>query len=139
MEHWPSKAIPASALACISWLLGGWDVLIQALLVAMTLDFIGGVVHAYYDGRLNSTKMRRGIIRKTAYFAVVLLAVCLDRTVFASQPVTRTLAISYLIVNESLSILEHAAAMGVPIPKALVEKLERLRETGSKTVEDGQG
>lgn len=120
------KSLTASLLSGIIWLVGGWDVLVQALLVAMTLDFLGGVLHAYADGRLNSTKMRRGILRKSAYFAVIVLAVMLDRTLFASQPVARTLSISYLLVNESLSILEHAAALGVPIPKQLVEKLERL-------------
>lgn len=131
------KAAATVILSTFIWLVGGVDTYFQALLVAITLDLIMGVSHAYQDGRLNSKKMRIGILRKSCYFAVVALAVLLDRTLLGSQPVARTLVISYLLANEALSILEHAAGLGIPIPKALTDKLERLCEKTNSKNEGG--
>lgn len=132
------KGAMAAVLSTVVWLLGGYDKFIEALLLAMTLDIIMGVAHAYMDGVLNSKKMRLGIMRKSLYFVVVSLAVLLDRTLLNSQPVARTLVISYLVSNEALSILEHAAGLGIPIPKTLLNRLERLREE-SDSVKEGSG
>lgn len=124
---WQWKAIAASVLSCIAWLLGGWDILAQAMVAAIALDVAAGFLRAGYEKRLNSSCMRKGIFRKCGYFVAVLLAVLLDRSLFHSAPAARTLVISYVIVNESLSVLEHLAAMGVPLPAELKEMLMKLR------------
>jgi len=47
---------------------------------------------------------------------------------FQSAPAFRTLVLSYLCVNEALSVLEHLAAIGVPLPRQLKHALERARK-----------
>jgi len=110
-----------------AYLVGGWDVLAQALVLLIGLDVAAGLAQAFYEKRLNSSIMRRGLIRKTGYFAAIALAVLIDRALFQSAPAFRTLVLSYLCVNEALSVLEHLAAMGVPLPAQLKHTLEKLR------------
>jgi phage-related holin len=51
----------------------------------------------------------------------------IDRALFQSAPAFRTLVLSYLCVNEALSVIEHLAAVGVPLPAQLKHALEKLR------------
>ena len=125
---WQYKSLLAAAGAFLVWLLGGWDVLAQALVLLMGLDVLGGLVQAFYERKLNSSIMRRGLLRKTGYFAAIALAVLVDRALFQSAPAFRTLVLSYLCVNEALSVLEHLAAIGVPLPRQLKHALEKLRK-----------
>ncbi|MEJ5251919.1 MAG: phage holin family protein [Armatimonadota bacterium] len=127
MESWSIKAICASVVALCASLLGGWDILAQAMLAVIVLDVAAGLLRAGYEKRLNSSCMRKGLFRKAGYFVAVLLAVMLDCSLFNHAPAARTLVISYVIVNESLSVLEHLAAMGVPLPAELKEMLMKLR------------
>jgi len=128
MFHWWQIKSALAALASLfCWLLGGWDVLAQALVLVMGLDVLGGLIQAFYEKRLNSSIMRRGLLRKTGYFAAIALAVLIDHALFQAQPAFRTLVLSYLCVNEALSVLEHLAAIGVPLPAQLRRALEKLR------------
>ena len=111
----------------LCWAIGGWDVLAQALALLIGLDVAGGLMQAFYERKLNSSIMRKGLIRKTGYFAAIALAVLMDRALFQSAPAFRTLVLSYLCVNEALSVLEHLAAIGVPLPAQLKHALEKLR------------
>ena len=124
---WQYKSLLASAGAFLVWLFGGWDALAQALVLLIGLDVLGGLVQAFYERNLNSSIMRKGLIRKTGYFAAIALAVLMDRALFQSAPAFRTLVLSYLCVNEALSVLEHLAAIGVPLPAQLKHALEKLR------------
>jgi len=127
LNGWQYKSLLAALASVACWLLGGWDVLAQALALLMGLDVAGGLIQAFYEKRLNSSIMRRGLIRKTGYFGAIALAVLMDRALFQSAPAFRTLVLSYLCVNEALSVLEHLAAIGVPLPAQLKHALEKLR------------
>ena len=125
---WQYKSLLASAGAFLVWLFGGWDALAQALVLLIGLDVLGGLVQAFYERNLNSSIMRKGLIRKTGYFAAIALAVLMDRALFQSAPAFRTLVLSYLCVNEALSVIEHLAAVGVPLPAQLKRALEKVRK-----------
>jgi toxin secretion/phage lysis holin len=127
LHDWQIKSALAALASMVCWAIGGWDKLAQALVLLIALDVAGGFVQAFYEKRLNSSIMRRGLIRKTGYFAAIALAVLVDRALFQSAPAFRTLVLSYLCVNEALSVLEHLAAIGVPLPAQLKRALEKLR------------
>ena len=61
---------------------------------------------------------------------VVVMAGFLDLALGMQDPLLRTVVIMFFIANEGLSMLENAAAIGVPIPRRLVEALETLKEKG---------
>jgi toxin secretion/phage lysis holin len=127
LNGWQIKSALASLASLFCWAIGGWDALAQALVLLIGLDVLGGLTRAFYEKRLNSSIMRRGILRKTGYFAAIALAVLIDRALFQSAPAFRTLVLSYLCVSEALSVLEHLAAIGVPLPAQLKHALEKLR------------
>jgi toxin secretion/phage lysis holin len=128
LNGWQVKSALAALASLVCWAIGGWDVLAQALVLLIALDVLGGLVQAFYERKLNSSVMRRGLLRKTGYFAAIALAVLVDRTLFQSAPAFRTLVLSYLCINEALSVVEHLAAVGVPLPEQLKRALERARK-----------
>ena len=128
LNGWQIKSALAALASILCWAIGGWDTLAQALVLLMGLDVLGGLAQAFYEKRLNSSVMRKGLIRKTGYFAAIALAVLVDRALFQAQPAFRTLVLSYLCINEALSVIEHLAAVGVPLPRQLKHALERARK-----------
>jgi toxin secretion/phage lysis holin len=128
LHGWQVKSALAALASTVCWLIGGWDTLAQALVLLMGLDVLGGLVQAFYEKRLNSSIMRRGLLRKSSYFIAIILSVLVDKALFQSVPATRTLVVSYLCVNEALSVVEHLAVIGVPLPAQLKRSLEKLRK-----------
>jgi toxin secretion/phage lysis holin len=125
---WQVKSALAALASLFAYLLGGWDALAQGLVALIALDVAAGLARAFVEKRLNSSIMRRGLIRKSCYFLAIILAVLVDRAVFDGSPAARTLVISYLCINEALSVIEHLAAVGVPLPEQLKQALERARK-----------
>ena len=128
LNGWQLKSVIAALASLFCWAIGGCDALAQALVLLIALDVAGGLAQAFYERKLNSSIMRRGLIRKTGYFAAIALAVLVDRALFQAQPAFRTLVLSYLCINEALSVIEHLAAVGVPLPRQLKHALERARK-----------
>ena len=124
---WQYKSLLAALASVACWLLGGWDALAQALVALIALDVLAGLARAFVEKRLNSSVMRRGLVRKSCYFIAIILSVLVDRSVLHGAPAMRTLVISYLCANEALSVLEHLGAVGVPLPRQLKQPLEKLR------------
>ena len=133
-ETWVKGAFSFVAGAVIA-LIGGWDVLMQVLLLFIVIDYVGGLIQAIMEKKLDSNIGYRGIIKKVSYFAVVIVAAQLDRVLMPMDvpPLARSITVLFLLVNEGLSILEHAAAVGVPIPKFLVDLLKKLRDQAENT------
>lgn len=129
------KEIICTAIAGITtglvYLLGGFDVALQCLLIAIIIDYISGIVKAYVSKSLSSQIGLKGIIKKVGVLLVVMLAVLIDRVTGESGAI-RTLVIYYFVANEGLSIVENLAQSGVPIPKVIKDALKALKKENSK-------
>ena len=123
--------ICASIGTAFIYLIGGFDVAIQCLLIAIVLDYISGITKAFIQKNLSSEIGFKGIIKKVAVLLIVMLGVLIDRVTGESGAI-RTLVIYYFVANEGLSILENLGECGVPIPKKLKEALKALKKEGSK-------
>lgn len=119
--------IIAGFLTTSVFLVGGLDVAMIALLVAIVLDFMSGVVKAYVTKQLSSVVGFRGIVKKVAILIIVMLAVLVDRVTGESGAV-RTLVIYYFVANEGLSIIENLGQAGVPIPQSIKKALKALKK-----------
>lgn len=106
--------------------------LIQALLVFMTLDYITGVVSAIKQKKLNSEIMYWGGIRKGVVIAVVVIAAYCDTLLGLNPPILRDLAIWFYIAREGISIFENIGKLGVPLPYSIVKVFEQLRIKGGE-------
>lgn len=116
----------------IIYLLGGWDMALQTLIIFMTIDYLTGFIVAGVfhkskkteNGALSSKAGLQGIAKKIMMLLMVLVAVRLD--ILTGTDYIRDAVIIALCGNELISIIENAGLMGVPIPRKLKEAIEVL-------------
>ena len=111
--------------ASIVSMLGGWDMGLQALVVFVALDHATGLTNAFINKKLNSDIGFRGIAKKVVIFALVVVANMLDK--LSGQAILRNLVIFFYIGMEGISILENCKGIGIPLPKQLVEALDKMK------------
>lgn len=119
--------------SALSALLGGFDAAIITLIIFMGVDYITGLTVAGVfhrskkseSGALESRAGWKGICRKGVTLLIVLVAARLDMLVGASF-IRDGVVIAY-IANEALSIIENAGLMGIPIPDAVKNAVEALK------------
>lgn len=121
---------------------GGWDVLLNALIVFMCIDYATGLLVAAYhkskkseDGGVSSKASFKGLMKKAVMLLVVIMATYLDvlfEHMGFTAAVARTGVITYLLVNEGISVLENVAVfdLNIPILKDLLEKFKGKVESG---------
>lgn len=111
------------------YLIGGFDIAIQSLLIVMVVDYLTGIASAIYNKELSSKLGFKGIIKKFSYLCVVALSVIIDNLTGQSGLI-RTLVIYFFVANDGLSIIENMAEMGVKLPQKLIDSLEQIRKKG---------
>lgn len=117
-------------LTTFVFLIGGWDVAIQCLIVVIIIDYMTGVASAIYNKKLSSKVGFKGIIKKFCYLLIVALSVVIDRLT-NTNGVIRTMVIYFFVANDGLSIIENMGEMDVKLPKKLIESLEQLKDKTS--------
>lgn len=108
------------------YLFGAWDIILQALIAMVVIDYLTGVMAAYVEKTLNSEVGMKGIIKKVCIFLMVAVANIVDISTGLDEPYLRTAVIWFFIANESLSSLENMGRLGVPLPEFLKQALEKL-------------
>lgn len=108
------------------YLVGGWDVALQCLVIAIALDYISGLMKAYINKTLSSKIGMRGLIKKLGLLIIVMVGTLVDRTT-GNTGAVRTLVIYYFVANEGLSILENLGQAGIPIPQSVKKALKALK------------
>ena len=121
----------SAIITSIIYLLGGWDISLQILLIVIVLDYITGILQAIHDRKLNSIIGLRGIIKKIGYLIVVAIGVIIDR-ITGETGAIRTLVIYFFVANEGISIIENWGGMGLPLPKKLIKTLEQLKNSNDE-------
>ena len=120
-----------------SWLaslFGGWDTALSTLLIFMAVDYVTGLVVAGVfhrskktdTGKLESRAGWKGLCRKGASLLIVLVAYRLD-IVIGSAYIRDAVIIAFL-ANETISIIENAGLMGIPIPPVIMRAIEVLKD-----------
>lgn len=120
----------------LCYLLGGWDTALKLMFLCMALDYITGVTAALLqksgktpDGSFRSAVAFRGLTKKLMMIVIVMLGVACDR-MLGTDNVCRIAVISFYVANEGLSILENAHLLGVPVPRIILEMLDKLKKRG---------
>lgn len=105
---------------------GVWNVALEALVWAMVIDYLTGVLAAYINPQLmlDSRTGFRGICKKILTLLLVSLAHFVDSA--TGQQIVCTAVVWFFLGNEGLSILENAAKAGVPVPGKLRQTLKQL-------------
>ena len=111
------------------YLLGGFDIAIQSLLIVIVIDYLTGIASAIYNKELSSKIGLKGILKKFCYLCVVALSVVIDNLTGQSGLI-RTLVIYFFVANDGLSIIENMAEMNVKLPQKLIDALEQIKKKG---------
>jgi toxin secretion/phage lysis holin len=122
--------------AVITGLFGGWSAAMTTLMIFMGLDYLTGIAVAGVfknsskseSGGLESRAGWKGLIRKGATLAVVLIAYRLD--LLLGTLYIKDAVIIAFCVNEVISLTENAGLMGVPIPETIKKAIELLKKKG---------
>lgn len=122
----------------IAQLLGGWTADMQTLLILMGTDIIMGFLLAAIwkksgkseTGAVNSISMWKGLCRKGGSLLIVLVAHQLDIVIGVEY--IRTAVIIAFIADETISIIENAGLMGVPIPTVITNAIEVLKNKSTR-------
>lgn len=115
-----------------SWF-GGWDSALITLLLFMAADYFTGLVVAGVfhksgkseNGALESKAGWKGLCRKGVTLMIVLVAYRLDRAIGSNY--IRDAVVIAFVLNETISIIENAGLMGIPIPAVMVKAIDVLR------------
>ena len=112
---------------------GGWDAALNTLVFFMALDYVTGLVVAGVfrrsdkseNGALESRAGWKGLLRKGMNLVIVSVACHLD--MLLGTDFVRNATIIAFVINETLSIVENAGLMGVPLPGVIADSLEALK------------
>lgn len=118
----------------VASLFGGWDAGLVTLIIFMGVDYLTGLIVAgvFHNsektetGTLESRAGWKGLCRKGVSLLVVLVACRLD-LVIGSNFIRDSVVIAF-IANETLSIVENAGLMGIPIPAVIAKAIDVLKK-----------
>jgi toxin secretion/phage lysis holin len=135
-EEIVAKTAFTSITAFTTYLTGMFTEVLIVLIAVQVWDYSTGCLRGVLTGTLNSTIGLKGILKKIGMLMIVGLAGCVEFVLLSLGMNTHNglvvTVICFFIVNESISCLENAAQLGVPIPRVLYEALAKLREVGGK-------
>ncbi|MFG6378973.1 MAG: phage holin family protein [Lachnospiraceae bacterium] len=117
---------------------GGFDAAMVTLLIFMAVDYISGMIVAGVfkksqktkNGALESGAGWKGLCRKGMTLVIVLIAVRLDMVIKTNY--IRDMVCIAFIANETISIIENAGLMGVPVPAVITKAIEVLKEKSER-------
>lgn len=118
----------------VAGLFGGWDTGLTTLIIFMALDYVTGLIVAGVfknstktkNGALESHAGWKGLCRKGVMLVFVLIAYRLDLTIGTNY--IKDCLIIALITNETISLVENAGLMGVPLPDVITKAVDVLQK-----------
>ena len=120
--------------AFIASLFGGLDAGLMTLIIFMAIDYISGLLIAGVfhnskkteSGTLESRAGWKGLCRKGMTLLFVLIAYRLDLVIGSNY--IRDAVIIGFIANETISIVENAGLMGIPLPAVISKAIDILTQ-----------
>lgn len=96
--------------------------------IGAAADIITGWIQASVNSTWDSTKMRKGLFRKGGELLVVVLAFITEYALqVAAQAHVATFLSIYIVIMESLSVLENLDQAGIPLPGIIRDKLGKVK------------
>ena len=130
------RAVSTALGAVGGFLFGQITGLFWAVIAMMAIDYITGVILAVVNRRLSSKVGFRGIAKKLCIIMLMAVAHVIDAAVIGTGAVLMTAVQLFFLANEGISILENAAALGLPIPNKLRGVLEQLKSENDEEEDD---
>ena len=122
----------------VAMVFGGWSDALITLIIFMSVDYVTGLIVAGIfkkskkseNGALESRAGFKGLCRKGVALLIVLVAVRLD--IVMQTTYIKDAVIIAFIVNESISIIENAGLMGIPVPSVIAKAIDVLKKNSDE-------
>lgn len=116
----------------VASLFGGWSAALTTLVIFMGIDYLSGLLVAGVfhnsskteSGALESKAGWKGLCRKGMTLLIVLIGYRLDLAIGVNY-IKDAVTIAF-IANETISIVENAGLMGVPMPEIITKAIDVL-------------
>lgn len=103
-----------------------WTLLLP--IIMMGADVLTGWIQASVNGTWDSTKMRKGLFRKSGEIVILVLAYVIQIAI--ALPINIFMFISiYVCVMEVLSVIENLDQAGLPVPSWITRRLKKAMDT----------
>ena len=120
--------------SAIASFFGGWDAGLATLLIFMAIDYVSGLIVAGVfhtsnktdTGALESRAGFKGLCRKGMTLLFVLVAYRLDLVIGTNY--IRDAVIIAFTANETISLVENAGLMGLPLPAVITKAIDVLQK-----------
>lgn len=120
-------SVAAAIGAALGFLFGEVNGLFWALIAFMALDYITGVIVAVINKRLSSEVGFKGLAKKFLILVFVAIGHIADTYILGGTPAAMSAVMLFYIANEGISIIENAAALGLPVPEKLKDIMEQIK------------
>ncbi len=120
-------SIAGAVGAVLGFMYGEVNGLFWALIAFMALDYITGVIVAVINKRLSSEVGFKGLAKKFLILVFVAVGHIADTYILGGTPAAMSAVMLFYMANEGISIIENAAALGLPVPKKLTSIMEQIK------------
>ncbi len=129
MKFFPSFALP------IFGMFFGFDnpMILKALLILVTFDFITGIFSAHVAGEQIKSKSAVRSAFKIAVYGLLISAGHLTEIITPGTTFIEEAVTTFLALTEFISIIENIGKMGFAVPRKLLNQLHKLRDEDIKT------
>ena len=103
-----------------------YDILLVPCLL-MVVDYFTGVVQAWVNKNINSSKLRSGLVKKLGEVIAVAVPIYLEHSMHIPPAFVKFLSL-YIVVMELISIIENLGKMGVNLPDWLLARLTQVQD-----------
>ena len=103
-----------------------WPLLLPIIL--MGADVLTGWIQASINGTWDSTKMRKGLFRKSAEIVIIVLAYVVQVAIVLPINIFAFISI-YICIMEILSVIENLDQAGLPVPSWITKRLKKTMDT----------
>lgn len=97
------------------------------LIILFVTDTVLGLSHAIVCGRLSSNGLRSGASKFLSYMALILVGASIDCMMRVPYIVSNIIT-GYIILTETVSIVENIKKLGVPVPNFIDKLIKRIME-----------
>lgn len=119
--------LATTAFSTLIYGLFGGAKLMTVLFVIMGIDIVTGFLKAWKNHAIKSSFMTEGLFKKTGMIILVVLIGVLAIAIPSLGWLT-VATVTFLMVNEAVSIIENLSLLGVKVPSFVTEKLQVLQE-----------
>lgn len=117
----------SGAIGILSEFFGSIRTSYLILLILLAIDTLAGIARGIKCGRFNSRGLKKLIKKAIAYSTAIITVRLLEIGILALYETTMLsqIMVAFLEITETISILEHMAFLGVPLPENFVRVLVR--------------